>query len=152
MGLQGKPGRLVDTPSHLVDILATLVDVGGAVYPKENRGSTITPMEGRSLVPYFGAEVPASVPRDLFWEHEGNAAVRSGDWKLVRAGRSGSWELYDIGKDRTELHDLSGEQPERVHELASKWNAWAERARVLPYPGGKMKSEVPAAKGNRKPK
>jgi arylsulfatase len=71
----------------------------------------------------------------LYWEHEGNAAVRVGDWKLVRRGTNGGWELYDMKSDRTELHDLANAQPEKAKELLAKWDAWAKRTHVLPAPG-----------------
>ncbi|HWF10119.1 MAG TPA: hypothetical protein VG297_16745 [Bryobacteraceae bacterium] len=64
----------------------------------------------------------------------GNAAVRVGDWKLVRAGRKGAWELYDMKADRTELHDLAEKEPDRAKALAEKWEAWALRTHVKPYP------------------
>ncbi|MCX6922495.1 MAG: arylsulfatase, partial [Verrucomicrobia bacterium] len=70
----------------------------------------------------------------LYWEHEGNAAIRVGDWKLVRLGRTGPWELYNLKTDRTELHNLAASDPARAKELAAKWDAWAERAQVKPYP------------------
>ncbi|MBX7207511.1 MAG: arylsulfatase [Verrucomicrobiaceae bacterium] len=129
-------------PAHLIDIMATAVDVTGATYPKEFKGHAITPMEGRSLVPAFANK---SIDRDaLYWEHEGNAAIRVGDDKLVRRGRNGEWELYDMHTDRTELHDLAKSQPGKVKALADKWEAWAERAHVKPYPnegGGKKKAK-----------
>jgi arylsulfatase len=89
-----------------------------------------------SLLPLIGgATIPAeTATRLLFWEHEGNAAVRLGDWKLVREGLAGSWELYDMASDRTELHNLAVTYPGKVGDLASKWEAWAERAQVTPYP------------------
>jgi len=120
-------------PAHLVDIMATCVDVGGATYPKDFNGQAIQPMEGRSLVPAFSNR---PVGREgLYWEHEGNAAVRVGDWKLVRRGAGGGWELYDLARDRTELNDLAARMPEKVGELRDKWRAWAERARAIPRPG-----------------
>ena len=115
--------------------MATVVDVAGAVYPQEFNGKAIRPMEGRSLVPAF-ADKPI-VREAIYWEHEGNAAVRQGDLKLVRQGRNGPWELYDLKVDRTELHDLAQSQPEKAKELAALWKAWAERAQVLPAPGAK---------------
>jgi arylsulfatase A-like enzyme len=124
--------KLRTQPGHLIDIMATCVDVAGAKYPTEFKGQSICPMEGRSLVPAFNDK---PIQRDaIFWEHEGNAAVRVGDWKLVRMGRKGDWELYNLKADRTELHDVAAEQPERVKELTAKWEAWAERAQVKPYP------------------
>ena len=112
--------------------MATCVDVAGATPLKELGGKPILPLEGRSLLPAFAGQ---PIERDaLFWEHEGNAAVRVGDWKLVRAGRNAAWELYDLAKDRTEQHDLAEGEPEQAKELAAKWEAWAERAQVKPYP------------------
>lgn len=128
-------GALRKQPGHLIDVMATLVDVSGASYPAEFNGKPILPMEGRSLVPAFEDKPFA---RDaLFWEHEGNAAVRVGDSKLVRQGRQGPWELYDLAKDRTEQRDMSKAEPGRVKELAAKWNEWAKRAQVIPYPDDK---------------
>ena len=139
-------GPLCHTPAHLIDIMATCVDVAGASYPTELIGKTIRPMEGKSLKNVFLGQ--ALEARSLFWEHEGNAAVRMGDLKLVRTGRNGPWELYDVKADRTEQHDLAAAQPEKVKELAAEWQKWAERAHVLPYPGeGKAKKK---GKGKKK--
>lgn len=133
-------GALRKQPGHLVDVMATCVDVSGATYPKEFGGHSIVPPEGTSLVPAFDDK---SLQRDaLYWEHEGNAAVRSGDMKLVRQGRGGKWELYDLKRDRTELQDLAGEHPEQVEQLAAKWEAWAERAHVKPYPENAKQSKA----------
>jgi arylsulfatase len=131
-GIDAK-NELRHTPSHLIDIMATCVDVGGASYPKENDGHAITPMQGHTLTTVFNGT--GIMSRYLFWEHEGNAAVRLGDMKLVRTGRNGPWELYDLKTDRTEQHDLAAAQPEKVTELAAEWQKWAERSQVLPYPG-----------------
>jgi arylsulfatase len=119
-------------PAHLIDIMATCVDVSGATYPSVFNGKPVQPMEGKSLVPAFANQPLAR--EALFWEHEGNAAVRAGDLKLVRRGRGGAWELYDMKADRTELHDLAPAQPDKAKELAAKWEAWALRAQVKPSP------------------
>jgi arylsulfatase len=124
-------GELRRQPGHLIDIMATCVDVAGATYPTEHDGEKITPMEGRSLVPVF-ADRP--IERDaIYWEHEGNRAIRVADWKLVAKGPAAAWELYDLGADRTEMHNLAKDHPDRVQELAAKWEAWARRAQVLPW-------------------
>jgi arylsulfatase len=140
-GIQPR-GALRDQPAHLVDIMATVVDVGAAAYPQEFKGQVILPMEGRSLAPYFAANPPAAAARPIFWEHEGNAAVRVGDWKLVRKGGKGAWELYNLKADRTELNNLAGREPAKVQELAAEWLAWAKRAQVLPGPAQFSGQEV----------
>jgi len=135
-----RKGELERQPGHLIDVMATCVDVSGATYPKDKDGKQITPMEGRSLVPAFEGK---TIDRDaIYWEHEGNRAIRVGDWKLVGKSEQGPWELYNIAKDRTEMHDLAAEHPEKVKELAAKWDAYAERANVLPYGGWRGKPEV----------
>ncbi len=138
------PGEFRQQPGHLVDIMATCVDVGGANYPAECNGKAIQPMEGRSLVPAFANQ---PIGREaLYWEHEGNAAIRVGDWKLVRLGATGVWELYNLKTDRTEQHDLASEKPELAKELAAKWDAWAERCNV------KHKDGATGAGGGKKKK
>lgn len=141
-------GQLRFQPGHLIDLMPTCVELAGATYPKEVRGKAVLPMEGRSLVPAFENK---PIQRDaLFWEHEGNAAVRVGNAKLVRLGRNGPWELYDLKTDRTEQHDLALTRPERVKELAAKWDAWAERAQVKPYPAGAPANTGAPKKGKQK--
>ena len=124
-------GEFRNQVGHIIDLMATCVDVGGAKYPATVGANAITPMEGTSLVPAF-ADRP--LPREyLAWEHEGNRAVRFGNWKLV-AKHNGPWELYDLAADRVELHDLAAQRPGQVKELAARYDAWAKRVNVEPWP------------------
>ncbi len=135
-------GKLNDTPSHLIDIMATCVDIAGAKYPSPLGGQSIKPMAGVSLQPAFhGEKIERGKP--IFWEHEANCAVRDGKWKIVRYGKMGSgattpWELYDMDADRTEQHNLSEQHPEMVQKMADQWQAWAETSDVLPWPWGNL--------------
>lgn len=122
-------GGLRHSAFQLPDIMATVLDVSGAEYPKEYKGNKILPLEGVSMVPTFSSEAARNAP--LFWEHEGNAAVRVGKWKLVRK-YPGAWELYDMELDRTELNDLAAQHPERVKEMKAQYDAWANRCGVIP--------------------
>ncbi len=128
-------GALRRQVGHIIDFMPTCVELAGATYPKQFNGADISPMEGRSLVPVF---TDAPISREaLFWEHEGNAAVRVGDWKLVRLGMKGLWELYDLSTDRSEIHNLAALKPEKVKSLSAQWETWAKRAQVKPYPSKK---------------
>jgi arylsulfatase len=112
--------------------MATCVDVGGAKYPVEFNGHPITAMEGRSLQPAFRSE---TISREaIYWEHDGNRAIRVGTWKLVAKFPAGKWELYDMSRDRTEMNDLAGAEPDRVKAMSEQWDAWANRAHALPWP------------------
>ena len=125
-------GRLVREPGHLIDLMATCVDLAGAKYPTKFAGERILPMEGVSLRAAFEGK-PLNRPQPIFWEHEGNRAVREGKWKLV-SKHPGAWELYDMEADRTELNDLSAAHPDQTSELKAKWEAWAKRVGVLAWP------------------
>ncbi len=137
-------GELETTPSHLIDLMATAVDVAGATYPEEfHDDQKIKPMEGTSLVP---AMLGQPVEREaIYWEHEGNRAVRMGDYKLVAKGAKGKWELYNVVLDRSEQKDLSIEKPFMTKKLSDMWQAYAERANVLPL-NPKAKAKQPAKK------
>ncbi len=128
-------GKLCHQPGHLIDIMATCVDVSGAEYPREYRGQKITPMEGRSLAPAFENK---QIEREaIYWEHEGNKAIRVGKWKLV-SRHPNKWELYDMEKDRTELNDLAKKRPEKAAELEEMYDKWALRCGVQPWPVKKL--------------
>lgn len=139
-----RKNELEKQPGHLIDIMATCVDLAGASYPKEFAGKAITPLEGRSLRPAF--EGKAIEREAIFWEHEGNRAVREGDWKLVAKSPKGVWELYNMAVDRTEMHDLASSETGRVADLSAKWEAWGKRAHALPWP---WKPAYGAAEGGR---
>tara|TARA_R110002050_G_scaffold92566_3_gene193726 strand:- start:6192 stop:7967 length:1776 start_codon:yes stop_codon:yes gene_type:complete len=143
--IKGK-GELRHQTSHLIDIMATCVDVAGATYPQVYKGDVITPMEGKSLIPVFLNN--QMLDRDaIYFEHEGNRAIRQQKWKLVSKANSNSgiykkvdqlpidqWELYDMENDRTETHDLAKQYPEIVKELWQKWHEWAKRTNTIPKP------------------
>jgi arylsulfatase len=120
-------------PAHLIDFMATCVDVGEATYPTEAEGLAITPLQGTSLRPAFSG-LPLERQQPIFWEHEGNRAIRDGRWKLVARGHDGPWELYDMDADRTELHDLVSTHSARATDMARQWEAWAVEANVKPWP------------------
>ncbi len=124
----GLKGSVVAEPAHVIDLMATCVDLSKAQYPKTYKGNAILPMEGKSLQPVFRGEVlDRNAP--LFFEHSGNKGIRQGSWKLVSL-KGGQWELYNMQSDRTELHDLSLQFPERVKELSAQYEAWADRCFV----------------------
>ncbi len=125
-------GEIERQPGHLVDLMATCVDLAGADYPEARKGQPVPPMEGTSLAPAFSGR-PLTRSNPIFWEHEGNRALRDGTWKLVAKGPAGPWELYDMAKDRTEMHDLAAAEPERVKAMAEQWEAMARRTGAIPW-------------------
>lgn len=120
-----------DDVGDVIDIMPTILELTGSAYPSSLKGNPLTPLEGKSLVPVLhGGNIERG---DLFWEHEGNRAARRGDWKIV--GPAGEeWKLFNLAKDRTELQDLSAEQPQIKADLIAAWQTWAHRVGALPRP------------------
>lgn len=130
-------GNIVHDPAHLIDLMPTCVKAAGATYPsKFHDDQDIQPMEGISLLPALqGSSLPRGAA--IGFEHHGNLALRDGRYKIVSAYRNGeptTWELYDMLQDRTELNDLSEKMPEKKQALIDKWQAWADRVGVQPWP------------------
>jgi len=145
----GRSNQLESQPAHLIDLMATCVDLAGATYPAEYQGQKITPMQGVSLRPALAGE-SLGRKEPIFFEHEGNRAVRDGRWKLVAKGPQGAWELYDMQADRTEQNDLAAAEPERVQAMAEQWLVWARRADVIPWIWGLPHGEpLPTKKGKK---
>jgi arylsulfatase len=133
-------GESRQRPGQLMDIMATCVELAGADYPETFGGNQIYPCEGESLVHSFRRD-ESGASRHLYWEHEGNRAIRIGKWKLVyKYGEGekdiphGAWELYDMEADRTETTDLARKYPARVSKLATQWEEWAVEHHVVPWP------------------
>ncbi len=124
-------GQITNQVGHVIDLLPTVLDVAGGEYPRAFQGREIRPADGLSLRPIFQGRQRAG--HDLLaWEHEGNRGVRQGQWKLV-SHFPGPWELYDLEANRTELNNLADKMPERVRELADRYDAWARECNVEPW-------------------
>lgn len=111
--------QLRHTPAHVIDFVPTVLELTGVAKPKDWHGEPIPEAPGKSLVPAFASD--KTIERGcLWWLHEGNRAVRVGDWKLVAASKE-AWELYDLRTDRAEQHNLAAQMPDKVKELNSVW-------------------------------
>ena len=140
----GAKNELRHTPTHLIDIMATCVDLADAQYPQKKREVSIQPMEGMSLSSVFSDD---KLPeRHIMFEHEGNAAIRMGRWKLVaqhamlpNGTKTDKWELYDIENDRSELNNLVKTHPERFEQMRKLFESEARRCRMFPSKYGRPK-------------
>jgi arylsulfatase len=115
--------------------MPTFIEIAGGKYPESFNGNKIQPMEGISLMPALTGK-KLRRPNPLFWEHEGNRAVRDGDWKLVSAYDNSAkkfkqWELYNMAVDKSELNDLALKNTEVASKLIKEYNNWADRAGVI---------------------
>ncbi len=139
-GISSK-GVISTEVGHLIDVMPTCLELAGVKYPDEFNGAMTTPPEGLSLIPALnGRELDREF---LFWEHEGNRAIRMGNWKLVSKAETpmkftpedeNAWELYDLESDPSETVDLAVKYPERVKKMAAKWEQEAIRIKAKPWP------------------
>ena len=132
MKLGNRHGNLCTTPGYLPDIMPTVLEATGAVYPETyHGGNKIHPLVGTSLFPAIMEKVP-SLHEYMYWEHQGNRAIRYSNWKAIRDEAGTAWELYDIVKDRTEKHNLASQHPDVLKKLREEWEYWAIKHNVLP--------------------
>lgn len=149
-GIAKKEGY-VKTPSHLMDIVPTILKATGAKYPSERNGHKITPVEGTSLLPAI--ENPRAIPeRVLAFEHQEARGLRKGDWKLVWGKRQPdkiTWELYNLAEDRSEQTNVAQNYATIKDQLVEDWNTWAKRVHasphLMPEPGFTKKNTKPAS-------
>ena len=122
-----KPGSITDEICHAIDLLPTLADAAGVKLPTTpTSGTGARAHKVSSLFPVLANRPADHKAHDaLFWAHAKGAAVRKGDFKLVKL-KGKDWELYDVKKDGTELNDLALTMPERVTELETLFLSWAK--------------------------
>ncbi|MGK0185534.1 MAG: arylsulfatase A-like enzyme [Verrucomicrobiales bacterium] len=138
-GLKTKPGVITHQPGHLIDLMATYVDVAAQNKPQNS-------IQGRSLVPVFNGQTREPHPW-LYFHFSNNRALMQAQWKLVSA-RGGPWELYDLNKDRTELNDLAGKLPERVNALRTQWHKMATEIDKLPATQASSRAQPTVERGH----
>lgn len=123
-------GELRKNSGHVIDIVPTILDIAGGKQLETWNGTPVPTAPGKSLVPAFSQD--GSVSRDyLWWSHEGNRAIRIGDWKLVMARRDYQWELYDLSNDRAEQHNLAKKHPDQVKKMREAWKQQQNEFREL---------------------
>ena len=110
-----------NAPTHLVDFMPTILSVAGANFPGESKEPKISPTDGVSLLPALKGE-QLSRKNPLFYQFGKGAAIRDGQWKLVRLGAT--WELYNLASDRTETNNLINKHPEIANKMEAQWLAW----------------------------
>jgi arylsulfatase A-like enzyme len=124
-------GAVLSAPFQLTDFVPTVLEITGTAYSSPG-GRDVLPLEGRSMLAALRGEDANLPPADMYWEHIGNAAIRRGQWKLVREfGRP--WELYDLSAGRSEENDVAAEHPDLVATLTADYERWAARVGVIPH-------------------
>jgi len=110
-------GKVYRQPVISLDVFATAAALSKASLPKSKT------FDGVNLIPYLTGEKKERPHQKLFWRIGNRAALRLGDWKLLRQTKhgKGSWELYDLNKDLGEKTNLASKQPAKLEELQTAW-------------------------------
>lgn len=134
-----KSGGNINTEhiGHIIDIMPTCLDAAGVSYPSTYKKQKLKPLRGKSLLPAITKD-ENTTNRTLYWEFNDARAVRKDHWKLVWHKPNKKWELYDLGKDPTELQDLSLDQTDKTAELRGLYQNWAEEVGVIPLAERKL--------------
>ena len=119
-------GQISGQPGHVIDIMATCLEVAGIDYPTEFQGRRPLPMEGKSLVPIFRGQ-QRSGHESLAWKCGRGRAIQMIDWKLVRPSDNKPWELYNLRDDIGETKNLAEKFPERVRNMSEAYATWRQR-------------------------
>ena len=125
-GLRVKNGAITDQVAHVIDIMPTCLELAGAKYPKTYNGSKTPAMDGITLLPLLKGEKRKGHEK-LFFEHEGGAALRMGDWK-ISARKGKPWQLFKMSDDRTETNDLAKQYPKKLKKMVQAWKTSAKAA------------------------
>jgi len=127
-------GSVTHEACHLIDIMATGLELAQAEYPEEYNGNSILPFEGKSIVPLLktgkreGHEI-------IGFEHFNEKALMSNDgWKIIQPGKNAEWELYNLNADRTEMHNVATDYPDKLNKMITQYESWANRTMVIPSP------------------
>ncbi|MBJ07162.1 MAG: N-acetylgalactosamine-4-sulfatase [Verrucomicrobiaceae bacterium] len=112
-------GKVYGRPVSSLDIFATAAANCAGVAQSRM-------LEGVDLVPHLTGKKDGVPHETLYWRQGGKAALRHGDWKIVRMGQqffpgNAKWELYDLSRDIAEGNDLAASDPERVTALVRIW-------------------------------
>ena len=133
-GIKVAKGSVTDEVCHIIDVMATSMELAKADYPASYKGNTILPMEGKSLVPILKSGKRKG-HEFIGFEHFNEKALMSNDgWKIIQPGNKAKWELYNLNTDRSEQHNLAEKYPDKVAAMVKQYESWAKRSMVLPSP------------------
>ncbi len=118
-------GEVYTKPVSALDILPTSLAAAKAK-PVNNKA-----LDGVNLMPYLLGENDAKPHETLYWRRAAFAAIRDGDYKLVRFPDRLP-VLYDLSKDIGEHNDLAAANPEIVGAMMKKLFTW-ETGLSSPY-------------------
>lgn len=127
-GTQLEGNSIVDEPCHITDLYPTVLAATGTKYPLKHKQKDTRRLTGASLLPILTG-VGVRVARPVFAWYKFSRAWIENEWKAVSL-YNGPWQLYHLAADRGESQNLAAKFPERLAELANKWEYHAREFKV----------------------
>jgi arylsulfatase A-like enzyme len=134
-------GEIRDQYHHAIDIVPTILDVLGVAPPDVIKGFVQSSFDGVSMRYSFDNPAGPTARKTQFYSMLGSRAIWHDGWKAVTTHpaisgwshfNDDTWELYHTDVDRSELHDLAGERPDKVREMVNLWFAEAGANQAFP--------------------
>jgi arylsulfatase A-like enzyme len=129
-----RAGTVVTEPLHMVDWYPTLLKLAGANLDQP------LPLDGRDMWATIAQGAKSPHEEILLNTTPNNGAIRVGDWKLVVAGHASDEggrkgkraasgvELFNLIDDPTESKNLADAHPDKVRDLRSRLDHYAQQA------------------------
>ena len=133
-GIKQPQGSVNTQMGHVMDIMATCLDISGTQYPTEYNGHKIIPLAGQSLDPIFKTGSRKGHDELCFEHFNEKALIDASGWKIVWPNNTKSWELYNLNEDRSEMHNLADRYPEKVKDMVARYEEWEKDYMVVPRP------------------
>jgi arylsulfatase len=139
-GIQAR-GELRHQYHHAIDLVPTILDALGVEAPQTIKGHVQSRFDGVSMRYSFDAGDEATKRQTQFYSMLGSRGIWHDGWKAVTTHPAISgwshfnddeWELYHTDADRSEVHDLAGDQPDKLRELIGLWFAEAGANSAFP--------------------
>ena len=112
-----KSGSVINEPFWSPDLLTACAELAGATLPDDRV------FDGRNPLPLLTANAE-SPHKSLFFVYRTHAALRKGDWKIVRERPGEAWQLFNLKNDLSESMDLAALNPDRRAELVAEFATW----------------------------
>ncbi len=108
-----KANSVINTPLWSPDILIASSVIAGAKLPED------LVLDGKNPLPVLTGKTTVSPHETFFFQFGNHAALRWGDWKIVRTKPDQPWQLFNLKNDLSESQNKASERPDMVEKLNS---------------------------------
>ena len=112
-----KAGSVIAEPFWSPDLMVACAKLAGTRLP---RGVVL---DGKNPLPLLTQNAKSS-HASLYFQFRTHAALRQGQWKIVREKSAHPWQLFNLDDDLSESKNLSATHPAQLEKLKATFAAW----------------------------